>query len=80
MSKLSELRWQCRRGKLELDVLLSNFLEREGPTLSEVDLAALEELLGLSDEELLDLMLGKAAPAVGDQARLVAAITACGRT
>ncbi|MCU7923490.1 MAG: succinate dehydrogenase assembly factor 2 [Candidatus Thiodiazotropha sp. (ex Dulcina madagascariensis)] len=34
MSNIERLRWQCRRGMLELDVLLEAFLEQHYVTLS----------------------------------------------
>ena len=58
----STLRWRCRRGKKELDVLLSRFLERHFSKLDVAQRAAFERLLALEDEDLLDRALGRVAP------------------
>ncbi len=60
--RLRRLRWHARRGMLENDLVLTRFLERQGPTLSPAALDALESLLDLPDGELLDLLLGHGAP------------------
>jgi len=62
--RLARLRWRCRRGMLENDLLLTRFLERRGAALSEGDVAALDRLLDLPDGELWDVLCGRtiAAP------------------
>ncbi|MDD3650662.1 succinate dehydrogenase assembly factor 2 [Immundisolibacter sp.] len=55
----STLRWRCRRGKKELDLLLARFLERHLADLDEVQRAAFERLLALEDEDLLDLIFAR---------------------
>lgn len=55
----STLRWRCRRGKKELDVLLGRFLDQNLASLSPVQRAAFEGLLTLEDEDLLDLIVGR---------------------
>lgn len=68
----STLRWRCRRGKKELDVLLGRFLERHLASLDATQRAALERLLTLEDDDLLDLTLGRAAPADANTAAVLA--------
>lgn len=51
------LRWQCRRGMRELDVLLSRYLQDTYPQSSEREKAAFEQLLSLSDPELSGYLL-----------------------
>ena len=58
---LSRLRWRCRRGMLENDLILERFLHRHGPNLSFAQADCLNELLELSDNDLLDILLGKKA-------------------
>jgi len=53
------LKWKCRRGLLELDLVLERFVDRQGPALSGADLAALEELLDYSDNDLWDVISGR---------------------
>lgn len=65
----ARLRWQCRRGMRELDVLLSAWLEQRFDGASERQKAAFERLLALPDPELAGYLLqGKtvADPELGD--------------
>jgi len=45
---------------LELDLVLERFWKNAGDDLSEADAAALERLLQLPDNDLLDLVMGRA--------------------
>jgi succinate dehydrogenase flavin-adding protein (antitoxin of CptAB toxin-antitoxin module) len=56
------VRWRCRRGLLELDLLLQRFLERHYAALTEREHAALARLLELPDPELLDYCSGASQP------------------
>ena len=56
---LSRLKWQCRRGLLELDLVLERFLAREAAKLSGEDLARLGELLETEDNDLWDIVNGR---------------------
>ncbi len=56
------LRWKCRRGMRELDVLLTSFLERRYPGLSPHLRSEFAALLELQDPELFALMLGRSEP------------------
>ena len=60
---LNRLRWRCRRGMLENDLVLARFLDARGPTLTADEVAALSALLDLADNELWDLLSGRAEPA-----------------
>ena len=60
---LERLKWRSRRGLLELDLVFERFWAREGAKLDEKDAAALEKLLALPDNDLLDLVMGKASAA-----------------
>jgi antitoxin CptB len=53
------LKWKCRRGLLELDLVLGRFVERQASMLSGADLAALEELLDYPDNDLWDVITGR---------------------
>ena len=57
---VERLRWQSRRGLLELDLVLDRFWVRNGPALDEADAAALERLLAMTDNDLLDCVMGRA--------------------
>ena len=53
------IRWRCRRGLLELDLLLNGFLERHLERLDDADLDAFAHLLMCPDPELFDLVMGR---------------------
>ncbi len=56
---LGKLRWRCRRGMLENDLILERFFARNTSTLTERQADALSVLMDLSDNDLLDLHLGR---------------------
>ena len=51
-------KWQCRRGMLELDLLLNNFVDKGVESLSAEQKQTFEMLLSYPDQTLLDLLLG----------------------
>ena len=53
------LAWKCRRGLLELDLVLQKFLQRQAAGLSADELAALDELLDYPDSDLWDVVSGR---------------------
>jgi antitoxin CptB len=58
---LGKLRWRCRRGLLENDLLIERFFARSEP-VSEDDALGLAMLMELADNDLLDLFLGRQKP------------------
>ena len=56
---LSRLRWRCRRGMLENDLFIERFLRRYSATLTVYQATGLTDLMALSDNDLLDLHLGR---------------------
>jgi len=56
--KLNRLRWQCRRGQLELDLILNGFLERRYADLSRAEQDTFARLLQLPDRTLLQWLVG----------------------
>ena len=50
--------WQCRRGMLELDLLLNNFVNKKVESLTLQQKESFELLLSYPDQTLLDLLLG----------------------
>ena len=65
-TRLSRLRWRCRRGMLENDLILTRFLDARGERMTEKEAVALGGLLDLADGELWDVLSGRAEP--GDAA------------
>ena len=53
------LKWKCRRGLLELDLVLERFMQRQAGAMSEGELAKLGELLELADNDLWDIVNGR---------------------
>jgi antitoxin CptB len=53
------LKWKCRRGLLELDLVLERFVDRNASALDEDELARLRELLELPDNDLWDIVSGR---------------------
>jgi succinate dehydrogenase flavin-adding protein (antitoxin of CptAB toxin-antitoxin module) len=62
MSDLDRIRWRCRRGLLELDLVLQAFLARGYERLDAGERRLFAELLERPDNELLDLALGRTEP------------------
>jgi antitoxin CptB len=58
-TRLARLRWRCRRGMRELDVLLLRYLERDFPVADAATQAAFEELLSAQDPQIVDLLAGR---------------------
>ena len=61
----ARLKWRCRRGMLELDLLLQPFVEKVYPALSEQERHVFHELLDLGDQQLLEYLLKKEEPQDG---------------
>ena len=59
---LSKLRWRCRRGLLENDLLIEKFFLRFEATLNVRQAKGLNDLMDLSDNDLLDLLLRRKEP------------------
>jgi len=49
------LYWKCRRGLLELDIVLQRFI----PILRDEDVQPLQALLELPDNDLWDIIIGR---------------------
>ena len=58
----SQLRWQCRRGMRELDVLLTRWLDQVYDEASDKRKAGFRRLLTLSDPELAGYLLSGLPP------------------
>lgn len=54
----SALRWRCRRGMLELDILFNQFLDSQYVGISDAEKNTFEQLLDYPDQLLFDLFLG----------------------
>ncbi|MFO8154745.1 MAG: succinate dehydrogenase assembly factor 2 [Pseudomonadota bacterium] len=62
----NRLFWQCRRGMLELDLLLRTFVERHADELDVTEYAALLRLLKEPDQTLQGWLFGNDRPTDGE--------------
>ena len=62
MAEIDRIRWRCRRGLLELDLVLESFLREELSGLSPDELAAFARLLEASDNDLWDWVSARSEP------------------
>ena len=60
--RLNRIRWRSRRGMLENDLVLTRFLDTRGAAMTEDEVAMLDRLLDMSDNELWDLIAGRQEP------------------
>ena len=60
--RLSKLRWRCRRGLLENDIIIGRFFDRHATELTVGQARGLHKLMDLADNDLLDLLLGRKEP------------------
>lgn len=62
MSELNKLRWRCRRGSLELDIMLIRYLENVFQSAGLTEQQAFLQLLDCEDSDLLRYLLGESSP------------------
>ena len=58
----TRLRWQCRRGMLELDLMLETFVAKRYADLPLKTKHAFHQLLKCQDQFLLDYLMGQDVP------------------
>ena len=71
MDDIARLRWLCRRGMKELDVVLSRYLEQDYAAAPLQDQQQFRSLLEMPDPELYRLLLGRDPVENRDTARLL---------
>ncbi|MDD1643075.1 MAG: succinate dehydrogenase assembly factor 2 [Methylococcaceae bacterium] len=71
MNRLARLRWQCRRGTKELDLLLQRYLETRYLPADGEEKALFIKLLELEDDELLAVLMGELEVEAGELKFLV---------
>jgi len=59
MKELDRVRWRCRRGMLELDIVLQRFVDKYYAQLNEDELQQFDTLLNLPDNDLWDMITAK---------------------
>ena len=66
----SRIRWDCRRGMLELDIILARFMEQNFERLTPQEVEVFKGLLVYPDPDLLALIQGSSSGA-GDEMSVV---------
>jgi antitoxin CptB len=58
----ARLKWRARRGLLENDLMLTRYFQSYELSMTDDDVVALDSLLTLTDNDLLDLFLARKMP------------------
>lgn len=74
INHLARLKWACRRGMLELDVLLNQFLNEAYVQLSDEDKQRFVQLLSCDDPTLFSWLMHQSIPDDPEMAIIVARI------
>ncbi|MGL4613217.1 MAG: succinate dehydrogenase assembly factor 2 [Shewanella sp.] len=74
LMNIARVRWACRRGMLELDILFQPFVEQVYQGLSNADKATFIRLLECEDPELFAWFMGHEECTDGELARMVAKV------
>ena len=72
--KKAKLIWQCRRGMLELDLILTRFLDKHLDGLTERQVCLFEKLLKNPDPDLFAWLMGIEEPMDQECTEIVAFI------
>jgi antitoxin CptB len=75
---VARLRWRCRRGMRELDVMLTRYLDRVWATASPAERHAFVQLVDLQDPELFGYLVGRTTPAEDTQRAVIGCIRGLG--
>ena len=70
-SDMSRLRWRCRRGTKELDIVMNRYLAERYPTASVDEQASFNALLDVEDPIIFDMLLDKTTSDDPDQQALI---------
>lgn len=69
--EMARLRWRCRRGLLELDIVLGRFVELHHASLSAEEQQTFDAFLDMADNPLWDMISGSKEAATAEQAALL---------
>lgn len=76
--RIRRLGWQCRRGMLELDLVLQSFLDQHYLNLNSHDKDLFEQLLTYSDQDLYGYLI-KRQPVPHEAMQALTERVSCGR-
>lgn len=74
-ANLSRMRWHCRRGMRELDVLLTRYFEQVYPSATLRQQQAFADILDLQDPLIMAYVTGKQTPYSKDIADVIQQLT-----
>jgi len=69
--EFNRLKWHCRRGMLELDLLLEPFMDEVFETLDEEEKRCFRKLIECEDQDIFIWFMQKEVPNDPDLARIV---------
>ncbi|MCW9025597.1 MAG: succinate dehydrogenase assembly factor 2 [Gammaproteobacteria bacterium] len=72
--ELARLKWQCRRGMLELDAMLQSYLDKRYSNADKKEKAAFEVLLNYPDQDLLEMLMERNLPTDKDITHVITQI------
>lgn len=72
--RMERLRWRCRRGLLELDLILLDFLEHRFDSLTPSEQEAFTQLLSTPDNTLLAYIQGAENPTENELMQIITKI------
>jgi folate-binding protein YgfZ len=78
-TELSRLRWRCRRGTLELDLLFERFLAEAYPSLNPTERSIFDEFLNATDPLIMAWLAGRAKPAQPEFMRIIELLRSGGK-
>ena len=67
----SRLEWHCRRGMLELDLILNHFFKTHIDDLNEDQIQQFDQLLSYTDPELYSWLMGYEEPSIAEVVEIV---------
>ena len=72
--EMNRLRWQCRRGMLELDLFLNRFLETAYRDLNDKEKKLFNQLLACADQDLFEWLTGRSQSEDSDLQTIIALV------
>ncbi len=71
MSDRNRVRWLCRRGMKELDLVIPRFFENNYDSLTEQEQASFKDFLEEEDPEIYSWIMGRSTPLKNDHAVII---------
>ena len=69
--QIARLRWKCRRGMREMDILMTRFLDRGYAQLDDAGQKSFERLLDIPDQDILQWLWSDSLPDDAELAKLI---------